>query len=74
MPARFKSVCLALKKCGIEALSRGGKGSHVVLLSPDGRTYPVSLHKGPKTEISDVYVRGICEFYGVDYEELKKKL
>ena len=53
---------------------RSGKGSHVVLVNAAGKTYPVSLHNGAKTEISDVYVRGICRFFGVDYEELKKKL
>ena len=74
MPARFWKVGRALKACGIESLSRGGKGSHVILINGSGKTYPVSLHNGAKTEISDVYVRGICRFFGIEYEELMKNL
>jgi hypothetical protein len=74
MPARFWKVGRASKALGIESFSRGGKGSHVVLMNAAGKTYPVSLHYGPKTEISDVYLRGICRFFGVDYDELKRNL
>ena len=74
MPARFREVVLALKLCGVEAMVRKGKGSHVVLRNAAGNTYPVSLHNGDRTELSDVYLRGICKKFGLDYAEFRKKL
>jgi hypothetical protein len=39
-----------------------------------GRTYPLPLHHGAKTELSDVYIRGLCRALEIDYEELRKRL
>jgi len=39
-----------------------------------GHTYPLPLHHGAKTELSDVYVRGLCRALGIDYEQLRKLL
>ena len=74
MPARFREVVLALKGCGVLALVRKGKGSHVILHDGGSKAYPVSLHNGEKTELSDVYIRGICRAFGIDFAEFKKKL
>jgi hypothetical protein len=73
MPARFFKVALALKDFEIGCKTKKGKGSHALLVL-GGRVYPVSLHNGERTELSDVYVRGICRFFGLDYEEFKTKL
>lgn len=74
MPARFRAVVQALKSYAIEVRTRPGKGSHVILHGGGGLIYPVSLHNGDKTELSDVYVRGICRAFGIDYQEFKSKL
>jgi len=39
-----------------------------------GNTYPLSLHNGDRTELSDVYLRGICEKFGLDQDDFRKKL
>lgn len=39
-----------------------------------GHVYPLPLHHGTKTELSDVYVRGLCRALEIDYEELRKLL
>jgi predicted RNA binding protein YcfA (HicA-like mRNA interferase family) len=72
MPARYWAVRRALRTLGIQ--ERQGKGSHVVLRDQRGRTYPVTLHNGEKSELTDVYIRGICRAFGLDYEEFKKLL
>lgn len=74
MPARFREVVQALKLCGVEVVTRKGKGSHVILRNAWGNTYPVSLHNGDKTELSDVYLRGICRKFSLDYDDFRKKL
>ncbi|HVV51058.1 MAG TPA: hypothetical protein VHO06_15425 [Polyangia bacterium] len=73
MPARFFKIALALRDYQIECKTKKGKGSHALLVHR-GSVYPVSLHNGEKTELSDVYVKGICRFFGIDYDEFKIKL
>lgn len=53
---------------------RSGKGSHVVVDDGKGHTYPLPLHHGAKTELSDVYVRGLRRALEIDYQELRKLL
>jgi hypothetical protein len=55
-------------------VERRGKGSHVVVDDGEGHVYPLPLHHGHKTELSDVYVRGLCRALGISYNELKKLL
>ncbi|HZL17698.1 MAG TPA: hypothetical protein VFG23_08130 [Polyangia bacterium] len=38
------------------------------------RNPPVSPHNGDRTVISDVYLRGICRAFGIDFETFKSKL
>jgi hypothetical protein len=59
---------------GVRVGERAGKGSHVVIDDGKGRTYPLPLHHGAKTELSDVYIRGLCRALEIDYEELRKRL
>jgi hypothetical protein len=63
----------ALVACGVLVKTRTGKGSHVVLCHGQ-KTYPVSLHNGDRTELSDVYIRGICRKFGIDYQTFRSKL
>jgi hypothetical protein len=45
-----------------------------VVLCHGQKTYPVSLHNGDRTELSDVYIRGICRKFGIDYQTFRSKL
>ena len=74
MPARYARLRAALAKLGIRVSERSGKGSHVVVDDGRGHTYPLPLHHGVKTELSDVYVRGLCRALEIDYKELQKLL
>ncbi len=74
MPARYVRLRAALAKLGVRVSERSGKGSHVVVDDGKGHSYPVPLHHGAKTELSDVYVRGLCRALEIDYEALRKHL
>ena len=74
MPARYTRLRSALKKLGATISERSGRGSHVVVDDGRGHTYPLPLHHGVRTELSDVYVRGLCRALAIDYQELKKLL
>lgn len=72
MPVRYARLRSALKKLGVHISERSGKGSHVVVNDGRGHTYPLPLHHGNKTELSDVYVRGLCRALDIEYEDLRK--
>ena len=74
MPARYARLRAALTKLGVRISERAGKGSHVVVDDGKGHAYPLPLHHGSKTELSDVYVRGLCRALEIDYEEFRKLL
>jgi hypothetical protein len=74
VPARYAKLRAALAKLGVRVSERSGKGSHVVVDDGKGHSYPLPLHRGTKTELSDVYVRGLCRALELDYEELRKHL
>lgn len=75
MPARLRSLCEVLRGYGIQGVSRT-KGSHHIFHHPSGkgRPYPIPAHNGMKTEIPDVYIRGICRAFALDYEQVKRRL
>jgi hypothetical protein len=74
VPARYAKLRAALAKLGVRVSERSGKGSHVVVDDGKGHSYPLPLHHGTKTELSDVYIRGLCRALDLDYEELRKNL
>ena len=74
MPARFREVLHAMKACGVTAYQRAGKGSHVVLSDGHGNAYALSLHNGDRSMLSDVYLRGICRTFGIDFATFRSKL
>jgi len=59
---------------GVRITERSGKGRHVVVDDGKGHTYPLPLHHGTRTELSGVYVRGLCRALEIDYDELRKRL
>lgn len=75
MPARYKRVLKALRKLGIKVTRRPGKGSHAVLDDGKGHTYVLPLHHGEGTELSDVYLRGLCRAFEIaDFEAFRRLL
>jgi len=64
----------ALAKLGVRVSERSAKGSHVVVDDGRGHSYPLPLHHGRKTELSDVYVRALCRALAIDYETLRRLL
>jgi hypothetical protein len=72
MPARLRDLKRVLGDFGIE-LTKPKAGSH--WKATDGkRLYPIPSHAGLKGEIQDVYIRGVCRAFGLDYAELKQRL
>lgn len=74
MPARYGRLRAALAELGVRVRERAGKGSHVIVDDGHGHAYPLPLHHGHKTELSDVYIRGLCRALGIDHAELRKRL
>ncbi len=73
MPARLRQIAqVARAKYGID-IEEPKSGSHWKA-KRDGKVYTLPAHNGPKTELSDVYVRGLCRAFGIDYEEMKEHL
>jgi len=73
MPARLSRVASAASTYGI-SLHKPKSGSHYKFKKPHHRTYPVPAHNGMKTVISDVYIKGLCRNFALDYDEFKEKL
>lgn len=72
MPARLGKLRKALDAFGVE-VSEPGSGSHWKAQA-NGKTYTIPAHNGPKTELSDVYINGVCRAFDIDPKELKKLL
>lgn len=62
MSARLGDLKRALSDLGISVI-QPKKGSHWKAVGP-----------GMKTEVSDVYLKGVCRCFGIDLDELKRKL
>lgn len=73
MPARFRDLQRALEALGLVVTVADGT-SHWKVVGPNGKTYPIPAHNGLKTEIADVYIRGVCRCFGIDPKELAKHL
>ncbi len=43
-----------------------GKGSHQKFVRFQERSYPVPAPNGDKSDISDVYVKGVCRHFSID--------
>ena len=72
MPERLRTLKKRAKKFGA-TLEEPSSGSHYKFRSKDRRAYPVSAHNGLKSEIPDVYIRGLARFLGVSVDELLGK-
>lgn len=74
MPARFRDVLRALHALNIDVLRRQGAGSHCILRDEKGHVYTLPLGNGPRTELSDHYIKGLCRSFELDFDEFKKLL
>lgn len=72
MPARARDIARALKQFGVE-LIEPGSGSHWKAVR-GSVVYTIPCHNGPKTEVSDVYIRGVCRAFELDYNAFRKHL
>ena len=73
MPVRARDLARALASFGVEIIESKGGGSHFKCVK-GSRVYTISLHNGLKTEIANVYVKGVCRAFDIDIAELRKKL
>jgi hypothetical protein len=73
MPARLRDIIRVLEAYGIQ-VREPKSGSHWKAISETNGTYPIPAHNGPKTEIADEYIRGLCRKFSIDPKEFKKKL
>jgi hypothetical protein len=73
VPARLRDLARALRKFGI-VVERPKRGSHWKAVGPDGRVYPLPAGNAEKTELSEVYVKGVCFAFGLDEAEFRKLL
>ena len=72
MPARIRDIKRALSARSI-AVEEPSSGSH--WKATNGQTtYPIPAPNGLKTEVSDVYVKGLCRAFGIDYQAFKREL
>lgn len=71
MPSRLADVARNVKRLGGE-VDKPRSGSHWRVYRSDGRMFPLPAHNGPKSELSDVYLRELAAFLGVEVAELKR--
>lgn len=73
MPARLSDIKRALLRFDVELVDGSGKHPFKAVY-PGVRAYPIPAHNGLRTEITDLYIRGLCRNFGIDLEEFKKHL
>lgn len=71
-PARLRNIKQAARHYGIE-MHAPRSGSHFIF-ERGGKVFPISAHNGEKSEISNVYIRRLCEVFEIDYADFKKHL
>ena len=73
MPARLAKLANALGEYGVR-VEKPKKGSHWKAKRDGDGTYPIPAHNGMRTEISDVYIQGVCRHFAIDEDELRDLL
>ena len=58
---------------GVVVVAPASGGSHW-RCEKDGVCYPIPAHNGDKTEISDVYIRGVCRELKLDEAKFRALL
>lgn len=73
MPAKLSDIERALKSFGV-TLKKPKKGSHWKARAPGKGVYPLTAHNGLKSDMPDVYVKGLCRHFDIDYDAFRKLL
>ena len=73
MPARLRDIKRALLEYGVTA-EAPSSGSHWKLRDASGKVYTLPCHNGDRTELSGVYLKGLCRAFGSDLEDFKRRL
>jgi hypothetical protein len=73
MPARFGDIARAVKAFGATVEEPPSGGSHYKVCK-GGAVFPITAHNGLKSEISNIYLRGLCRFLGCTLDDFKKEL
>ena len=73
MPARFRDIKRVLVDLGF-TVEPPTSGSHWKIRDQAGKLYPLPCPNGERSEISDVYVKGLCRAYGLDLAGFRAKL
>lgn len=72
MPGRLRDIKRALEARGV-TVSEPSSGSHWWASYGSGG-YSIPAHNGLKTEIPDVYIRGLCRAFAIDFREFMREL
>lgn len=74
MPARARDLVRALRQLGVRVDEAAGGGSHFKASKAGYRSYPLSLHNGLKSEVSDKYISGVAQAFDLDEKTLRALL
>ena len=55
-------------------IEKPSTGSHWKAVRAGSRPYPIPAHNGIRSEISDLYIRGLCRNFGIEDAEFRKHL
>jgi len=73
LPASFSDIKRAAQEFGIAA-EKPTRGSHWKLRDVTGKAYPLPCPNGERSELSDVYIKGLCRAFGLDLDDFKRRL
>lgn len=72
MPAKLADIVRAAKAHGL-SVEKPKSGSHWKVKS-GSKSYPIPAHNALKSQISDVYIAGLCRCFAIDLDTFKKSL
>lgn len=69
MPAKLRDIERALKSLGIIISKPNGSSHYMAKRATGGPCYPIPAHNGHKSEIPDVYIKGLMRHFRFTVEE-----
>jgi len=72
MAAPLRDIVRAFEAMG-GVVESPKKGSHWKA-KMGGKSYPLPAHNGERSEIRDLYIKGLCRCFDIDESEFRKKL
>ena len=73
MPAKFRDLIAVLRTIEGVTIDEPSSGTHWKIRH-NARTYPIPLHNGPRSEVSDVYIKGVARFLGIEAKALLNRI